>query len=449
LSSLIPNRFTHRNVDHSEPSGSKDHGINTQPSITTARVSGASAEPTSSTMAGGHLIENEGSSDSSISSETSVPAQLTDKDVPRRDALEAYIKDDVLRSDPMVADFLYEAIKGTMELATSDDINIPESRTEFSLIELLPLEAFGFIGCTEAVTTHGSSSITDSSSGIFPSSSSNGHGGSSRGPDAAKEMNSPDESQTPQMKRQKFSPKSGKLQSNRAFNFRCIHNALAPEIFCVNEDTKERFSACQGPGCSSIAHLKSVSSPYFGYQASLLTAPHREHMKTHHTKKAKHSNSLQCSNCQEVFTSDEDFTHHRDEVECPIRCLECRQTFDTKSLRTEHRKLEHIEEETAVCFMELDEKLWKRLNEEVKSFTAYQTSVKNGKDKPKPKIEIEEWIKANTPRYEAGRSEKTRANARVELGHWYTMCSVLASVCQKPMLKHPCKLFSGLGVFIC
>jgi hypothetical protein len=158
-------------------------------------------------------------------------------------------------------------------------------------------------------------------------------------------------------------------------------------------------------------------------------------MQTHHSKQVKKHNPLQCRICQEEFLNQEDLTNHTDEAECPIRCPECNETFDTKLSRTEHRKLSHIEEEIEICFMELDEKMWKKVKDELKAFNTYMSSLKKGKGAPK--VELENWIQANTARYEIGRSSKARANSRTELGQWYTIYTALAP--QKKILDHPCR----------
>jgi len=85
--------------------------------------------------------------------------------------------------------------------------------------------------------------------------------------------------------------------------------------------------------------------------------------------------------------------------------------------------------------MEIDERGWANINDEIKNFNAYSNLLK--KNRCSPKLEIEEWIKTNTAMYESGRSSKTKANARAELGLWYTMWSVLAAPYRKEIPKHP------------
>jgi hypothetical protein len=54
--------------------------------------------------------------------------------------------------------------------------------------------------------------------------------------------------------------RSSSSQGSKAHPLRCIHNAIAPAIFSVNEDTLEKYRACSGPGWNSIQHLKCVYS---------------------------------------------------------------------------------------------------------------------------------------------------------------------------------------------
>jgi hypothetical protein len=52
--------------------------------------------------------------------------------------------------------------------------------------------------------------------------------------------------------------KSNSQQIHKPQLLRCIHNAIAPGIFSVNEVTLEKFRSCSGPGWNSIQHLKYV-----------------------------------------------------------------------------------------------------------------------------------------------------------------------------------------------
>jgi len=229
-----------------------------------------------------------------------------------------------------------------VEYVRPDDIDLPRG-AELSLLDLLRVETFGLVEHTEAITTHCSSSSSSASSisnagqamtGLSSTASQLDGSGSSG---LSQDTTSLDEGPTQQLKGQKNSGKSKASNSPSAFKFRCIHNAIAPQIFCINENTLDKFSTCLGAGWGSIAHLK-------------------DHMKTHHTKKVRKPNPLQCPNCQMMFPTVEDLTCHTLEVECPICCPDCPEIFGTKVSRTEHRKLSHIEEEKAVYFMEIDER---------------------------------------------------------------------------------------------
>jgi hypothetical protein len=46
-----------------------------------------------------------------------------------------------------------------------------------------------------------------------------------------------------------------RVEDEKISGFRCIHNAVLPEVFCVNAKTQERFRRCTGPGWPSVLHL--------------------------------------------------------------------------------------------------------------------------------------------------------------------------------------------------
>jgi len=164
-------------------------------------------------------------------------------------------------------------------------------------------------------------------------------------------------------------------------------------------------------------------------------------MQSHHTKQAKKVNSLQCTRCQEELPNLDELKGHELNVDCPIRCLNCHEQFDTKALRQEHQKQTHFEEEDQNCFMELDDVMWKQVKDNLK---AYSDSLKRGKGRVDPKLT--EWVEANTARYEVGRSSKAKANAKLELGQWYTIFKTLTSGGE--ILEHPCEYPSHI-VAIC
>ena len=163
-------------------------------------------------------------------------------------------------------------------------------------------------------------------------------------------------------------------------------------------------------------------------------------MQSHHTKKVKKVNPLQCSDCQDKFQNQEELKSHKLDVDCPIRCPDCFETFEAKAKRTDHQKEQHQEEETELAFREIDEVMWKRIKDNLK---AYLDVVKKGpKGKGRSDPELDSWVEANTPRYMIGRSSKT--NPRLELGQWYTIFKTLAPSAE--ILKHPCKKFFQVEV---
>jgi hypothetical protein len=163
----------------------------------------------------------------------------------------------VLRTDPDVADLLFRALDGRLECAPANHSDYFEESGGLDLLSMLELQDSRTFQDCEVYTTHGSStgsSTQNKGSAIQPSS-----GGSSFGSGSApiqKSATSPNENSGQLVKSQKNNAKSNSPPSPRPHYFRCVHNALAPEIFCVNHDTQEKFRPCAGPGYSSIQHLK-------------------------------------------------------------------------------------------------------------------------------------------------------------------------------------------------
>jgi hypothetical protein len=154
----------------------------------------------------------------------------------------------------------------------------------------------------------------------------------------------------------------------------------------------------------------------------------REHMQSHHIKKV---NQLQCTRCQEVFKNQDLLDRHELNVDCPIRCPDCREEFEKKAMRQAHQEERHLEESKESRFMEIEDATDKKIKESLK---AYVDSLKKGKGSTDPIRE--QWIEANTDRYMIGRSSKH--NPKLELGQWYIIFSTLASEAKVP--EHPCKI---------
>jgi hypothetical protein len=257
---------TCRDAEKNQQTGDNDHEVDHTSHQGTAEVSNAMAQPAvSSAMHNELLVEDGHSSESQTSSASSMA--VGSGDTPPRiiyhDELEAFIKMDVLRSDPEVAAFFYEAVRGNLDYAKPEDIEQPQVNTELSLLHLLELEAFGLVEQTGAFTTYAPSSSSGTSSSPSASNAAQGIASSSSSTSqsealsntALQDSGSPDEASGQQTK-QKSTSKSGIPQSGKAFAFRCFHNALSPDIFCVNQDTREKYRPCIGPGWSSMQHLR-------------------------------------------------------------------------------------------------------------------------------------------------------------------------------------------------
>ena len=163
------------------------------------------------------------------------------------------------------------------------------------------------------------------------------------------------------------------------------------------------------------------------FPVSLLISLYREHMATHHRKE---THAFKCSNCQEVFENEELLKTHTTAVDCDICCPECREKFVKKSMRTSHQEEMHSDGGRSVIYMELDDALWKLLNEKLKSFT---DSIKKGKAAIDP--ELQGWVAKNTPRFKQNRA--ANSNPLLELGQWYIAFHTLKL--QKDIPDHPCK----------
>ncbi len=170
----------------------------------------------------------------------------------------------VLRTDPDVAEILFRALDGKLECAPPNHSDQFEESSGLDLLRILDLQDSSIFQNSGVLTTRGPTSSSGSSSGssstdhqggaIQPQSngSSLGPGGTPVGRGSAP----PKENSGQLVRSQRNNARSNSPQSAKPHCFRCIHNALAPEIFCVNHVTQERFRPCAGPGWNSIQHLK-------------------------------------------------------------------------------------------------------------------------------------------------------------------------------------------------
>ena len=158
-------------------------------------------------------------------------------------------------------------------------------------------------------------------------------------------------------------------------------------------------------------------------------------MQNVHTKPIKGVNPLQCNQCQDEFTTMDEFQSHELNVDCAVTCPDCGEVFPTKASRQEHQKESHSEEEIDPVLRELDDNSWKLIKDTLKFYTDI-VKGKKGKSADDPNTDRENWVQANIDRFEAGRS-KTKFNARLELGQWYTIFMTLAP--NMKVSEHPCK----------
>jgi hypothetical protein len=134
-------------------------------SFTTSASSCASPPQASSLPeTDGQSNEGDGSSQSRHSSPVSdSPPNDSGPTAKHDNKLEALIKNNVLRADPAVADLFYQAVKDQLEYSTPEYTEKVEGSHEFSLLDLLELEAFDLVEHSRVVTECAASSAEPSS----------------------------------------------------------------------------------------------------------------------------------------------------------------------------------------------------------------------------------------------------------------------------------------------
>lgn len=153
-------------------------------------------------------------------------------------------------------------------------------------------------------------------------------------------------------------------------------------------------------------------------------------MSSHHRKKP---DSLKCSGCQKDFKDSNSLKEHNKTEDCEICCLYCEETFEKKTARTAHQNEKHPDGADTSLFKEIDDETWKRLNDNLKTFTE---SLRKGKGPVDPNRIT--WIEKNTERYMDGRP--SNANPILELGQWYIVFKALSL--QEHIPEHPCENLS-------
>jgi hypothetical protein len=172
--------------------------------------------------------------------------------------LESVIRS-VLRTDPEVAELLIIALDGRLECAPPNHNEHFKESSGLDLLSILQLQDSNIVQDNGAFTAHGPSSSSGSSStqnqggAIQPSSNE-----SSLGPAGApvgRGLAPSNENSGQVAKSQKNNARSNSSQCAKPEGFRCVHHAIAPEIFRVN-DVTHKFRPCAGPGWNTIHHLK-------------------------------------------------------------------------------------------------------------------------------------------------------------------------------------------------
>jgi len=239
-----------------------ESGYMDQFSITRSVSPSNRSHPAGSSFSGSEDPSTEGDKSSQSQSSSTVSDSVTSDD--SRDGndggtLQGVIRT-VLRTDPDVAELLFHALDGKLECAPPNHNHHFEESSGLDLLSILELQDSSIIQNSEGFTTHGPSSSSGSSStnsqgGAIQASSNEpslGPGGAPVG----RGLVSSNENSGQVVRSQKNNARSNSSQSTKPHCFRCIHNALEPEIFCVNHVTQEKFRPCAGPGWNSIQHLK-------------------------------------------------------------------------------------------------------------------------------------------------------------------------------------------------
>ncbi|KAG4440563.1 hypothetical protein IFR05_003979 [Cadophora sp. M221] len=356
--------------DHNTPENSSSNDSST---VTSIQTTVHSHTPALSTMEIDEpTTDGDDSSQSRESSDVSEPITEDTKSRFGND-LEDLIKNDLLLGAPEQAEYFYQSVKGDLVCASRKHLAHVDQSHGVSLLQLVELEAFGLSELREltgAISLASSSSSSSASASYIQYTSTgsvNGTGDSlpsfSTTSDYASKEDREDETPDQLLKPKKKGQKSTSPEEPKASG---------------------------------------------------------EHMKSHHTKPVKKLSQLQCSRCQDEFSDQEELKAHELDVDCPVRCIDCREEFATKALRQQHQKLTHQEEAIECIYMELDESKWKSISKNLKGYT---DSLKKGKGRVDPVLDG--WIAANIAQFEVGRTEKAKASAKLELGQWYTMYKTL------------------------
>lgn len=224
-------------------------------------ASGSSPHSSPSAMKTDDPSSDSSDSQTSSTASKSSAADKNESNSQSGNKLEHLVKNQVLRSDPDVAELFLRTVAGKLEFASHDDMEQPADCTGLSLLHLLELAGSNKTQECPGLVTYTSSSDSSSSSSVSPDagaapSSSGGELSGSGGSALTRDNSASDGNPTQLLKGQKTSTKSGGSQPPKFYPLRCVHNALSPEVFSVNHETQERFRPCAGPGWSSIQHLK-------------------------------------------------------------------------------------------------------------------------------------------------------------------------------------------------
>lgn len=122
-----------------------------------------------------------------------------------------------------------------------------------------------------------------------------------------------------------------------------------------------------------------------------------------------------------------------DNVDCPVRCAECKQEFNSKPARKTHHDKEHaVSDANQIDITYIDDEKYAEMKSLLK---AYSESLRKGKRTQNP--QLENWILNNTEAFLQGRDPEI--NPQLQLGQWHIMFTTLFPGSAVP--EHPCRFW--------
>jgi len=235
-------------------------GVNTGASIPDARSQAAG-----SSFSGTQNLSTHDGESSQNSTEVSDPENYEDNFMSECDPLERVIRDALGPEAPEVSRLLFLQLQGWLECVPQDPNEQFDDINNMPLLSVLAIQDNNLVPDSGAYTTQTASSTSGSSStsndvhdldgGGAKFSSTGGNYNSGEASFGQGDI-APNDNQPGQSTKQQNTVPSTSSESTAITLFRCIHNALYPEVFCVTQETQRKYVTCAGPGWNTIQHLK-------------------------------------------------------------------------------------------------------------------------------------------------------------------------------------------------